>query len=585
MAMNCNDVQKILNGATSSTDASEHARVRTHLTACAECKEEWDAQQLLAALPVAPASSRLVDLARDALELPPAPARQAGRRVSTIVVGTLLVAAAAASVIIGTRSGPGNNEPLAAEDSSTRAVPVLSPPPEPRESASPIASARVDLRQAGRETGAADLPINLDRSWVAVLPLPQGAASEEVMAVVEERRAEIARRIAETDGLHLVDESVVRDYVAAGMTDTEIARTLGAGVVIFPQIDRHDGAVRIRFSKLDPATDRLIAGTELMHVDDEARAAGVDPARFTQRNALIWDNNLAVILGVIVREAYPQLTQSDDQLAAQNRAALLDTNLDREARLEALEHFRGRPIDRVIIDGAAALLEGAADPQMRRRILFALRAADDPNLVQVLLRTLAYDSSADVRLDAARMLARFSGETAVRDALEAAEVNDTAAAVREAAAVAKLSQDRRLELRRETFLNRALPAMTRMMELNIGFVDSTKGPALPVDDAIGRELVDIAVNGASDDDRGMALTILYYIPSSFPAAALSPELREPLLAMLNDDPDPSMRGAAAAALRLFVDQRDVREALEHARDNDPVRQIRNSANRALESAP
>jgi hypothetical protein len=36
------------------------------------------------------------------------------------------------------------------------------------------------------------------------------------------------------------------------------------------------------------------------------------------------------------------------------------------------------------------------------------------------------------------------------------------------------------------------------------------------------------------------------------------------------------------ALRLFVDEPDVREALESARDNDPVRQIRNNAGRALE---
>lgn len=583
--MSCNDMQRILNGATSPTGASEQVRVRAHLAACGVCKEEWDAQELLAALPVAPASSGLIDLARHALEVPRASARQTGRRVSTIVAGTLLVAAAAASVIIGTRSSPGTDEPLAVEESSTRAVPVLSPTREPRESVSPIVSAPVDVRDTGRETGPAVEPsINLDLSWVAVLPLPKGAASEEVMAVVEERRAEIVRRIAETDGLHLVDERLAKGYVDAGMTDTEIGRTLGAGVVIFPQIERRDGAVQIRFFTLDPATENLVAATELMYVDGEARAAGVDPTRFARQNEIIWNNNLSVTIGVIVRNAYPQLVPSPEQLAAQNRAALLDPNLDQQARIEALGHLRGRPIDRVVVDAAIGLLEGAADPLMRRRILSALREADDPNLVRVLLGTLAYDSSADVRLDAAKMLARFSDEQGVREALEAAEANDTAAAVREAAAMAKLSQDQRLELRRKTFLNRALPAMTRMMELNIGFVDSTKGPALPVDDAIGRELVDIAVNGVSDDDRGMALTVLYYIPSSFPDAALSPELRGRLLPLLNDDPEPSIRGSAALALRLFVDQPDVREALEHTRDNDPVRQIRNNARRALESA-
>ena len=418
-----------------------------------------------------------------------------------------------------------------------------------------------------------------------MLPLPAGAASEDVMAAVEERRAEIVRRIAETDGLHLIDDGLVRSYVNAGMTDTEIGRSLGAGVVMFPQIERHDGAVRIRFFKLDPATEQLMVGTDFMYVDREAQAAGIDAARFTRQNEIVWDNNLSVILGVIVRDAYPELAPSDEQLAAENRAALLDTSLDLEERVEALEYFRGTRTDRVIFDAGIALLQSADEPQVRRRILFALREADDPNFVQLLVRTLAYDTSPAVRLDAAKMLARFSDDEAVRNALEIAEANDEADAVRDAAAVAKLSQDERIELRRETFLNRDLPTMTRIMELNIGIVDSTKGPALRVDDQIGRELVEIAVNGASNDERAMALTVLYYIPSSSPDFDLNPVLREPLLALLNNDPEPTIRGSAALALRLFADEPDVREALESARDNDPVRQIRNNAGRALELAP
>ena len=241
-------------------------------------------------------------------------------------------------------------------------------------------------------------------------------------------------------------------------------------------------------------------------------------------------------------------------------------------------------MDSVVLEAALALAASSDDPKTRQNVWITLMEVDDPVLIQPLLRTLAYDSSPAVRREAAAQLARFSDSPSVRESLQYAESNDADAAVRNTASVSKLSEDERLARRRDRFFDPELPATERMMELNIGFVDARKGPRLAMDDAIARELLDIAQDTSDREARGLALTVLYYGKAIDRELALDPELRHPLMRLLREDPDPSIRGGAALALNQFVDQPDVREALEYARDHDEERSIRNNARRALEFA-
>jgi HEAT repeat protein len=294
-----------------------------------------------------------------------------------------------------------------------------------------------------------------------------------------------------------------------------------------------------------------------------------------------------VILNVVYAEAFPELTPSREQRAAENRQVLFDTGRSEDERLEALNYFDTylggvNLAGADVVDAGLSLLESASSPQFRLRVLYALDEVNDPRLVPSLHRLLAYDTDPAVRRLSASTLAKFSDDPGVREMLELAEANDADPSVREAAAVAKLPAAARMQHRREVFFDEDLTPATRLMELNIGISSSNEGP-IEMDQEIARELVDIAANGPRTDDRTLALTVLYYVESFFPEFEPDPALRLPLLDMLANDPEQSVRGSAAHALRLFAGEPDVRAALEDARDNSPDRLTRNAAAHALET--
>jgi HEAT repeat protein len=157
--------------------------------------------------------------------------------------------------------------------------------------------------------------------------------------------------------------------------------------------------------------------------------------------------------------------------------------------------------------------------------------------------------------------------------LETASTRDEDAAVRDAASVARLDDAGRLERARNTFFDATLPAQERVGALFRAF--GNIGPGLPVDPDVADELFAIAVDPSDPEAGGAAWTLLVY------AGELDPKLVEPLLSIVNGQSQ--MRGAAVTVLGHFKDQPAVGEALERALD-DPDRNVRNNAQRALECA-
>ena len=590
--MNCSDVQKILNDATrDNPSAAEREKLHAHLAGCATCDAEWQAQALLAVMPVAPASTDLRSLAQTVLRAPVAGSRRAATRPVVVLAGVALVGAAAFAAWVGitleqTEDASATASAQSASIDAAAEIPAAREENEAEAAPASPASAADDVERSADAPG-----IVLDRSWIAVLPLPSNYEDREVLAKVNELRTEIVNRIGAMEGLNLFELSRLQTYVDAGMTDLEIGRALGAGVVLFPKITRGPrGNVEIQFTKLDPATEREIHGASFIVLVANANATEAQIQSFDRANALTWENNLSVILNVVYTEAFPELTPSPEQMAAENRQILFDTGRSEEERLEALQYFNtylggvdAAGVD--VVDAGVRLLENSSSPQIRNRVLYALGDVSDPRLVPSLSRLLAYDTDVAVRRLSASMLAKFSDDPDVRELLELAEANDADPSVREAAAVAKLPAAERMQHRRDVFFNEDLSPVERLMELNIGFSSSSGESPIEMDQEIARELVDIAVNGPSPDDQALALTVLYYVGSYFPDFEPDPALRLPLLDMLENDPEQGMRGAAAHALRIFTDEPDIRAALENARDNSPDRQTRNAAAHALDPGP
>ena len=407
--MNCNEVQLLLNDADAASRhalASRRDALDRHLGSCNDCYGQWNSQALVAGLPVPPPSTDLLSLAQRAL--PTAVAESGPRRVarprSLIVGGILLVGAAAAAALLNLSLESRGNPEIIADTS-----PVIDAPASAADSGITADEAVGNAPVAPRaETGNSDnngstSEIGLDRSWVAVLPIPADAASGALLAVANERREMLMQRVAATEGLRLVDPAIVQSYFDGGMSDLEIGRALGAGVVIVPEIETRQFASRISFSTLDSVDEAMLVGTEFIYRGDLTDLAAADAERFSEANEIVWDNNLSVLIGGMLREAHPGLEPSADERFAQNQAVLLDISRSDTERVEALETLIGlRKPNSIVIDAAIGLLESSADPDVRRRAAWTMKRLDDPILLQPLLRALAYDASSRVRLEAVR---------------------------------------------------------------------------------------------------------------------------------------------------------------------------------------
>jgi hypothetical protein len=98
--MNCQEFARILDERDiSSLGDADRQRAHSHLTACADCRGDWEAQEKLAA----PVPALPVDLAQRCRELVASTARRRAPHAHSrlILLGTMLTVAAASALLGG----------------------------------------------------------------------------------------------------------------------------------------------------------------------------------------------------------------------------------------------------------------------------------------------------------------------------------------------------------------------------------------------------------------------------------------------------------------------------------------------------
>jgi HEAT repeat protein len=216
-----------------------------------------------------------------------------------------------------------------------------------------------------------------------------------------------------------------------------------------------------------------------------------------------------------------------------------------------------------------------------------LRVAKDPRLVQPLLRSLADDPDASVRMQAAYTLANYLDEPGVLAALRraAAEDPDSKPAViccidtvREAAERASIADHEFNDWVRTKLLNESLPARSRLYALSNGSMDGRFVQSLA---EIGDDAANVVFRiGRQEQEPGVRALAWSALGRAAPDKSFVPVL----LGDLNNFPDEYVRAAAAEVLTKHIDDPDVRAALERALD-DPSMAVRRIAARVVRADP
>lgn len=137
-------------------------------------------------------------------------------------------------------------------------------------------------------------------------------------------------------------------------------------------------------------------------------------------------------------------------------------------------------VDSQIIAAGARLAAESSEPDVRSSIWARLRDIDDPQLVDPLLKALAQDPDASVRMQAAYTLRNFLGTDGVRDALLRAAAEDPDAvssypccadSVREAAERAAVPDAQFAEWARQKLYDESLPTLSRLKPWRLSTMD------------------------------------------------------------------------------------------------------------------
>jgi HEAT repeat protein len=292
----------------------------------------------------------------------------------------------------------------------------------------------------------------------------------------------------------------------------------------------------------------------------------------------------------LVKQITDKLLNNPATLWADAKATLLNERLSdtvRAAVLWRMGEYKGSSsqlgrsaVDDEIVAAAARLGATSADPDVREAIWAVLRNVDDPQLIQPLLKALASDADATVRMQAAFTLRTFLKEPGVREALlrAAAEDPDSVPAaacclytVREAAERAAVPDQDFREWVRARLYDESLPTHSRLrplapstMDGRILFLRNVEFGA-----EAAREVFDLGRHAQDPQVRVQAWEILY---GAAPDDSFVPEL----LSDLTGHPDEHVRASAAKLLFRHEGNPDVRKALDNALE-DPSMQVRIAA--------
>jgi HEAT repeat protein len=483
-------------------------------------------------------------------------------------------------------------------------IPIAAPSPDTGVARAPLATGPSAAPRNDRAQVPSVAPTAeghpLDAYSVVVLAMPSPEISQEAAGYFEQCHDEALRELRTVDGLNVIAGAQAAQYGDSRRPPEEIGRELGAGSVLVlstasatareqmpapsVQLGLGSGIYSCDADLIDVQTSdgRVIAGGGGSWTADKSRRFAADVARGV-RDAVFEDRGASITRAqATVLDPSAGFIRRGGALPTLRRGRLYAERLNPdETQGMAPEPIPGA-FTEAVVAAAANIGAAAPDAMVRSYAWRYLRGIRDPNLTQTLLYSLASDRDANVRCQAALALGYLADEPAVRSALLRATVEDPSTeppargcilSVRAAAQRALQSDDELRTASLRTVLDTTLPSAARLAPLH----QSIDGRGLPtgLDETAAHAVFEIG--RASEDARMRALAWESLGSSALPA--FTPTLLEDLARHASDD----VRAAAAAALKPYAEELQVRAALEQARGDSSL-VVRRAAQLALGSA-
>lgn len=434
--MNCQEIARVLDSRdVNGLSAVERDACDAHAMSCPRCAPTWVVYTRLAAIPVPPMSPEFVARC-EALAMTPGrvtPLRRASSR--GVLIGTILVVAAAAAML-SMRLMDGQPDAPAAESAAAAVT------GEPGDSSVALEASRpaADEPVAGEDHAAIDAPVAA--ITVQVLPLRNEVKHPAGRKAVSSTYAAFIERLRGVPGVTVV---VADSGATASPAPNYRISMTGEEGIWGPDSDHKFGG-RFQTDILMPNGAARIQSYGSYSVQvapgcvTDPQAHGLETGRLVCSDA---EGTAANLVGNLRKSEFPP----DPALRRELKSRLLDRSLDvlqRQQALNDLVRFGGgyggykafieynkNLADPALIRGAVDLATTSSDPKVRAGVWTVLRGSGNTGLISPLLAALGRDADGDVRLHAVVMLAgEFAGDARVQAALAVASRQDTRPLVR-----------------------------------------------------------------------------------------------------------------------------------------------------------
>lgn len=567
--MNCQEFSRLVDAEVPGrSEPGQSAAMDEHRQQCHTCRTEWEHWREIATLEIPPTPAALQERILGALS----PVQQNPRRhFRPIVVGSLLIGGLAAAAVSWKLSSGLAPQVLATPDPAPgrdTADPIRPDPSPAAPMAQPVGAATQDAA-AVLDTAAAT-PVDALR--FLVLFRPETGADPQAVASASECHDAVVNHMRAVPQFEVIAPGTA-SYAADGSfgptdQDKQAAQAHGASHLLVISTEMGCEA-----SLFDAGTGQFVPG-----------AGG---------GQLLASGGFAPSASRLTQSLREKFLFSPEELWAEARRKVLDASLPERERASVLWSFgqyrqmapslARRPLDSDVIAAAAQLATASADAELRASIWAVLRGVRNERLVEPLLKALASDTEASIRMQAAFSLRPFLDEPGVREALLRAAAEDPDSVptvvcclytVREAAERAAVPDAQFREWVRGKLYDESLPVRSRLRPLAPSSMD---GRFLFLRDVgfgaeAARVVFDLGRRSQDPDIRQMAWDILGHAPED--AAFIPQFLRD-----LEDHPDEYVRANAAKLLYRHAEDPAVAKALEAAR-NDPSGEVRIAASGA-----
>jgi hypothetical protein len=564
--VNCQEFSRLNTGdAPHRIDVEVSAAMDEHIQQCSTCRAEWESLREIDALEIPPMPGELGNRIFDALALTQRSPRRHFRPF--VIGGVVLGALAAAAAMVAWNPSPRPASQGVVTQDQTSGVPaeeILASEPVPVE---PGTATVGDDEEAG--ASAAPVPA-VEALRFLVVFRPETGADPEAVVRASQCHDAVVNHMRAVPQFEVIAPGTVSSTAGqpSGLTakDRQAARAWGAGQVLIISTEMGCGA-----TLHDAGTgDYLSSGVGGQLVAFEGFVPSA--SRLAQQ----------------LREKF---LFSPETLWEEARKTVLDTSLPEQQRASTLWSFGNyrsmspslarRALDSDVIAAAAQLATTSADEDVRESIWAVLRGTRDKQVVQPLLKALASDPAASIRMQAAFSLRPFLGEPGVREALLRAAAEDADSVptvacciytVREAAERAAVPDPQFREWVRGKLYDESLPVRSRLRPLAPSSMDG-RFPSLKDYGAdAARVVFDLGRQSQDPEIRLMAWDILGHGPAD-------PSFIPQFISDLKDHPDEYVRANAAKLLFPHASDPAVSKALEAAR-NDPSGEVRIAASGA-----